>query len=76
MLSVEAILFDLDGTLIDSKKDIAFSIHALQKKYGRPPSSEEEIGRFIGDGVVKLVERAIGRSKRSDANVEVRTTEC
>jgi phosphoglycolate phosphatase len=59
-LTVEAILFDLDGTLIDSKKDLALSIHQLQKTYGCPPSSDAEIARFIGDGVVKLVERAIG----------------
>src|SRR5258708_26395621 len=61
MLSVDAILFALDGTLIDSKKDLADSVHHIQKKYGRPPSPEDEIARFIGDGVDKLVERAIGR---------------
>jgi len=61
VLEVSAILFDLDGTLIDSKKDIALSVHHLQKKFGRPLSSEEDIARFIGDGMIKLVERAIGR---------------
>ncbi len=60
MRDVDAILFDLDGTLIDSKRDLANSVHFLQKQYGRPPSPDEEIARFVGDGVSKLVERAIG----------------
>src|SRR5438045_3641689 len=60
MLSVSAILFDLDGTLIDSKNDLTYSVHYLQKTYGRHPSPDPDIARFIGDGVVKLVERAIG----------------
>jgi phosphoglycolate phosphatase len=60
MRSVDAILFDLDGTLIDSKRDITLSVHHLQSRFGRAPSTEEEIAGFIGDGVVKLVERAIG----------------
>lgn len=62
MITVDAILFDLDGTLIDSQKDIAASVHFLQEKYGHPPSSQAEVARFIGDGVGKLVERAIGVS--------------
>jgi phosphoglycolate phosphatase len=61
MRSVDAILFDLDGTLIDSKRDLANSVHFLQRRYHRKPSSDEQISQFIGDGVVKLVERAIGQ---------------
>jgi phosphoglycolate phosphatase len=57
---VEGILFDLDGTLIDSKKDLANSVRYIQKFYDRPQSSDAEVGRFIGDGVGKLVERATG----------------
>jgi phosphoglycolate phosphatase len=57
---IEGILFDLDGTLIDSKRDLARSIHDLQRAHGLRLSSEDAIGRFIGDGVEKLVERATG----------------
>jgi phosphoglycolate phosphatase len=60
VLSVDALLFDLDGTLIDSKQDLALSIHHLQNDFHRPLSSESEIAALIGNGVVKLVERAIG----------------
>jgi 2-phosphoglycolate phosphatase len=59
VLTVDAILWDLDGTLIDPKKDIALSVQHIQKKYGFAPSSDDEIARFIGDGVVMLVERAL-----------------
>jgi len=41
MIAVAAILFDLDGTLVDSKKDIALSVHYLQEKYGRPMSPKK-----------------------------------
>src|SRR5436190_20096848 len=66
MLSVDAILFDLDGTLIDSKKDLALSVHHLQKAYDCPLSSDREIAHFIGDGAMKLVERAIGPRKPAE----------
>lgn len=61
MLAVDVIVFDLDGTLVDSREDIAQSVHALQKHYGVPPSSLDVIAGFIGDGVGKLVERSIGQ---------------
>ncbi len=59
MIFVEAILFDLDGTLIDSKDDLARSVQFLQRRYKAKLSSHEEVARFIGDGVVKLVRRAL-----------------
>jgi phosphoglycolate phosphatase len=59
MISIDALLFDLDGTLIDSKRDLAQSVQFLQKQYGRAVSSEKQVGAFIGDGVVKLVQRAL-----------------
>jgi phosphoglycolate phosphatase len=61
MIPIDTLLFDLDGTLVDSKQDIANSVHALQKKYSRPLTPDDEIGRLIGDGMLKLVEGAIGR---------------
>lgn len=58
-ISVDAILFDLDGTLIDSKKDLFLSVRYLQDKYAKRRSTEAEVATFIGDGVVKLVQRAL-----------------
>lgn len=59
MTPVEGIVFDLDGTLIDSKKDLALAVRFLQHTKGRPLSTEKEVASFIGDGVVKLVQRAL-----------------
>lgn len=59
MIAVEAILFDLDGTLIDSRRDLANSVRYLQARYQHPKSSLEQVRTFIGDGVVKLVQRAL-----------------
>ena len=59
MIPVDALLFDLDGTLIDSKRDLARSVQFLQHQYGHAPSSPKQVGAFIGDGVVKLVQRAL-----------------
>ena len=59
MIPIEAILFDLDGTLMDSARDIALSVQFLQKKWGARPSTEKEVASFIGDGVVRLVERSL-----------------
>jgi len=59
LIAVEALLFDLDGTLIDSARDLANSIRSLQRRLGRPESTDAEVAAFIGDGVVKLVSRAL-----------------
>ena len=59
MIPIDALLFDLDGTLIDSKRDLAQSVQFLQKQYKAGVSTEAEVGTFIGDGVVKLVQRSL-----------------
>lgn len=59
MIPVDAILFDLDGTLIDSKRDLAQSVRYLQRQYGAAVSSDQQVGSFIGDGVMKLIQRAL-----------------
>ena len=52
------IVFDLDGTLVDSRRDIADSANALLVAYGAPPLEEQAIGRMVGDGAATLVARA------------------
>jgi len=59
MIAIDAILFDLDGTLIDSQKDLAESVRYLQRAYQLPLSDDRQVASFIGDGVVRLVERAV-----------------
>ncbi len=52
-----AIVFDLDGTLVDSLGDIANAANRTLDDVGLPPLTREEIGRFVGNGLPKLVER-------------------
>lgn len=58
----QAILFDLDGTLIDSAPDIAAAANALIAEYGRAPLSVPAVRDMIGDGIKKLVDRAFAAS--------------
>lgn len=64
------IAFDLDGTLIDSRRDLAESANELIAELGGVPLSEEAIGRMVGEGAAVLVERALaaaGIGDRPDA---------
>ena len=53
------IAFDLDGTLIDSRRDLADSANQLIVELGGVPRPEEAVGRMVGDGARVLVERAL-----------------
>ncbi len=53
------IAFDLDGTLIDSRRDLADSANELIESRGGRPHSEDAIGRMVGEGARVLVERAL-----------------
>src|SRR2546428_294889 len=52
------IVFDLDGTLVDSRRDIADSANLLLKMSRARPVPEDAIGRMVGDGAALLVARA------------------
>lgn len=53
------ILFDLDGTLLDTLQDLQESVNTALQAYGAPLRTMEEIRSFVGDGLAKLVERAL-----------------
>jgi len=54
----QLIVFDLDGTLVDSRRDIAESANATLVACGAAPLPEDDIGRMVGDGAPVLVARA------------------
>jgi phosphoglycolate phosphatase len=58
--SVHALIFDLDGTLIDSKQDLIHSVNAMLHELGRGELAEETISGYIGHGAPQLVARALG----------------
>ncbi|MGC1619570.1 MAG: HAD hydrolase-like protein, partial [Candidatus Acidiferrum sp.] len=60
--AVRALIFDLDGTLINSKQDLIHSVNAMLRELGRGELAEETISGYIGHGAPKLVERALGEN--------------
>ncbi|MBW2485623.1 MAG: HAD-IA family hydrolase [Deltaproteobacteria bacterium] len=66
MSQIKAIIFDLDGTLIDSVADLANSVNYTLAKLELPLHSTEEIRGFVGDGVQKLIKRSLGQSHQEN----------
>ena len=64
-MEIEAIIFDLDGTLLNTLEDLADSTNFALDKLNYPPHSTEEIKSFVGNGVAKLIERAIPNGRKN-----------
>jgi phosphoglycolate phosphatase len=58
---VRALIFDLDGTLIDSKLDLALAVNAMLAEMDRATLPHEKIFGYIGQGAPKLIARALGK---------------
>jgi len=69
-MKYKAVLFDLDGTLLDTIEDLANSMNAVLFKSGFPMHDLEEYKYFIGDGLRNLVRRALPAENRDDASVD------
>jgi phosphoglycolate phosphatase len=63
---VRALIFDLDGTLIDSKCDLIHSVNAMLLEMGRQKLDEETISGYIGHGAPLLVSRALGGNAKEE----------
>ena len=57
---IRLLIFDLDGTLIDSQLDLANSVNAMLRHFGRKELSHAVIAEYIGDGAPMLIRRALG----------------
>ena len=55
----EMILIDLDGTLVDSVPDLAYCVDRMMERLGRPAYGEERVRDWVGNGVERLVRRAL-----------------
>ncbi len=64
---MKLIIFDLDGTLVDSGEDIARSVNELLEASTRPALPHSRIRSYVGDGVRRLLERSLGEA--SDAEL-------
>ena len=59
MMKYQTYIFDLDGTLLDSLTDLELSCNYALRVNGMPERTFEEVRMFVGNGVKKLMERAI-----------------
>jgi phosphoglycolate phosphatase len=57
---IKLLIFDLDGTLIDSRLDLIHSVNAMLCHIGRPELPGDVIATYVGDGAPMLVRRALG----------------
>ncbi len=62
---VKLIVFDLDGTLIDSRHDLAGAVNYMRGSMGLEPLSAERVVSFVGNGIINLVRRSV-----ADAEVD------
>lgn len=60
MKTIKYLLFDLDGTLVNSVPDLTLSLNLLRAELSCPPLSENQVADMVGDGVAVLVKRALG----------------
>ncbi|MBQ9178766.1 MAG: HAD hydrolase-like protein, partial [Prevotella sp.] len=65
-MKYQTYIFDLDGTLINSIGDLAASTNHALRSSGYPERSTDEVRRFIGNGVHKLIERAVPTTATRD----------
>jgi phosphoglycolate phosphatase len=63
---MDFLIFDLDGTLIDSKLDLAHSVNAARAHLGLAPIENDRVYSYVGDGALVLIERALGPQASSE----------
>ena len=68
-MNTELVIFDLDGTLLDTIGDLAVACNAVLAVRGLPQHSYEEYCHFVGNGILRLVERALPEPLRTPENV-------
>ena len=64
MVGIDTIIFDLDGTLVDSRKDIVMAVNFTLRKLGLPEKPPEVVVSYIGLGIRDLIKKSLGEEKR------------
>lgn len=65
-MTADLLIFDLDGTLIDSKRDLADSVNATLMWMGLPPIADEVVSSYVGSGAAVLIRRALPDASEAD----------
>ena len=68
-MKYQAVLFDLDGTLLDTVQDLADSVNTVLRRFGFPEHGTESYKYFVGDGVEQLARRALPENRRDEATL-------
>ena len=66
---IKAVLFDLDGTLVNSLTDLANAFNYALRSFGFPQHETEEYKLFVGDGIPKAIERALPEKNRGNETI-------
>lgn len=72
-MNFKAVIFDLDGTLVNSLQDIGDSCNQVLTRHGLPTHPTSAYPYFIGDGIAKLVERALPEAQRNPQDLAAYT---
>jgi phosphoglycolate phosphatase len=59
-MAFDLLIFDFDGTLVDTRVDITNAVNDMLALFGIPPKGVDEITSYVGDGIGKIVERSLG----------------
>ena len=70
-MAFDLYIFDLDGTLIDTRQDITAAINEMLTRYGLESKSVEEVTGYVGDGIKKLVHRCIDEPSINNREVSL-----
>jgi phosphoglycolate phosphatase len=62
LAQIRLLIFDLDGTLVDSEIDLALSVNAVRKEMGLEPLPVHQVASYVGQGVTVLIRRALGEA--------------
>lgn len=63
--AADLLIFDLDGTLVDTRRDLAYAVNYALRQLGKNEVEVDTVTGYVGDGVRKLLERALGHAAKT-----------
>lgn len=76
MNHIQLVIFDLDGTLLDTLSDLALSVNYGLEKCGFPTHSIEAYKKFVGNGINMLLARALPENQKTEQNIALLGNHC